>query len=80
MRTTVKMPRVSEASDLVVVLSWLVDVGAPVAEGAPLVSVETDKAVVDVPSPIAGTLVEQLAQVDDEVTAGSPFAVLAVET
>jgi 2-oxoglutarate dehydrogenase E2 component (dihydrolipoamide succinyltransferase) len=41
-----------------------------------LVVVESDKAVVDVPSPVTGTVVEYLAQVEDEIDIGAPIAVI----
>jgi len=74
MKSSVKMPRVAETTDVVVVEEWLAEVGAVLAKDAPLLRVETDKVSIDVPSPIAGTLVEQLAAVDDEVTTGDAIA------
>jgi pyruvate/2-oxoglutarate dehydrogenase complex dihydrolipoamide acyltransferase (E2) component len=75
-RLTVKLPKLSEAADDVVILEWLVDVGSTVAENTDLVSVETDKAIVTVPSPVAGTVLELLVGVEDEVTTGTPIAVI----
>jgi pyruvate/2-oxoglutarate dehydrogenase complex dihydrolipoamide acyltransferase (E2) component len=40
------------------------------------VRVETDKAVVDVPSPVAGTLVEQLVALEDEIDIGAAIAII----
>ena len=42
----------------------------------PLVSVETDKITTDVPATVAGTVVELLAEADDEVATGAPFIVI----
>jgi 2-oxoglutarate dehydrogenase E2 component (dihydrolipoamide succinyltransferase) len=61
---------VSEAS----VGQWLKKVGDPVAADEPIVSLETDKVAVEVPSPVAGVLVEQLAKVGDVVTVGALIA------
>ena len=76
MRHTVKLPKLSETVDEMIVLEWLVAIGTQVAEGQPLVSVETDKVTVDMPSPVAGVLVEQLVKPDDEVTTGATIAVI----
>ncbi len=76
MRMTVKMPRAADTVDEVMVSEWVVAVGADVAAGDPILRVETDKALVEVPSPVAGTLVEQLVAVDDEIATGTPIAVI----
>jgi len=76
MRTTVKMPRVADTVDEVVIVEWLVEVGTNVLAGDVLMRVETDKALVEVPSPVAGTLTAQLVAVDDEVVTGTPIAQL----
>ncbi|MDO7881577.1 lipoyl domain-containing protein [Antiquaquibacter soli] len=72
----VTMPRVSETIDEFYVVEWLVAEGEPVAAEQVLLRVETDKAIVDVPSTVAGTLVSQLVAVDAEVTTGSDVAVI----
>jgi len=79
MRVTVKLPRLGETVDEVIVMEWAVAVGENVAEGGALLRVETDKAVVEVPSPVAGQLVEQLVHDGDEITTGVPFATLMTE-
>lgn len=71
-----KMPRAADTVDEVMVSEWVVAVGAGVAAGDPILRVETDKALVEVPSPVAGTLVEQLVAVDDEIATGTPIAVI----
>ena len=76
MRITVKLPKLSDAGDDAAVVQWLVAPGATVTEGMPLVTVETAKANVDVPAPVAGVLAEQLVQVDDEIATGAPIATI----
>ena len=76
MRVTVKLPRLGETVDEVVVLEWLKNVGDQVNEGEPLLSVDTAKVESEVPAPVAGRLVEQLVKPDDELTTGAPVAVL----
>lgn len=50
------VPSVGESINEVVVSRWLVEVGAYVAVDTPVVSLETDKATVEVPAPIQGYL------------------------
>ena len=76
MRMTVKMPRAADTVDEFVVSEWVVEPGAVVAAGDPIMRVETDTAVVEVPTPVAGTFVEQLVAVDDEISTGAPIAVI----
>lgn len=76
MRQTVKLPRVADTVDEVVVVEWLVEVGDTVTAGDALVNVETDKAVVQIPSPVGGVLREQLVAVDNEIKTGAAVAVV----
>jgi pyruvate/2-oxoglutarate dehydrogenase complex dihydrolipoamide acyltransferase (E2) component len=70
----VKLPRLGETVDEVVVMEWEAQVGDEVAEGGVLLRVETDKAVVEVPSPVAGRIVEQVVSEGDEITTGDVVA------
>ena len=72
MRVTLKMPKVGDAADKVLVRELMVKRGDPIAEGNLLMLVETDKANVEVPSPLAGTVVEVMVSVGDEVATGAP--------
>ena len=76
MRMTVKMPRAADTVDEVVVSEWIAAGRRPWWLGRPDPRVETDKALVEVPAPVAGTVVEQLVVVDDEITTGTPIAVI----
>ena len=53
-----KFPDVGEGITEGEIVKWLVKVGDTVKEDQPMAQVETDKAVVDVPSPVKGTVVE----------------------
>ena len=75
-RTTVKLPKMGDTTDEVVILEWLVPVGGTVMAGDVLVRVETDKVDTELPSPVGGILVEILVQVDDEVGTGAPICVI----
>ena len=76
MRYTIKLPKLGDTTELVVVLEWLAEVGDSVAAGDDLLRGETDKVDSDVPSPVSGTLVEHLVAVDDEVDIGDPIAII----
>ncbi|MCK5375852.1 MAG: 2-oxo acid dehydrogenase subunit E2 [Acidobacteria bacterium] len=55
------------------VVEWLVAEGDTVAEDQALVKVETDKAVVELPSPHAGTVLRLHAAADAEIFVGDPL-------
>lgn len=76
MLVKVKMPKLGETAEQVVVLEWLVAAGDRVAEGDVLMRVETDKVDADFPSPVAGVVTELLAAPDDEVGVGDPVCVI----
>lgn len=76
MKVTVKMPRAADTVDEVVVSEWVIAEGTTVTEGDPILRVETDKALVEVPAPMTGTLVQHLVAIDDEITTGTPIAVI----
>lgn len=76
MKSTVKLPRVAETVDEVVISEIEVAVGSAVSAGDVIMRVETDKALVEVPTPISGTVVELLVSVDDEVGTGHPIIVI----
>lgn len=75
-KTNVTMPRVSETIDEFYVMEWLVAPGDTVAVDQVLLRVETDKAIVDVPSTVAGVVESLLVEVDAEVATGAPVAVI----
>jgi pyruvate dehydrogenase E2 component (dihydrolipoamide acetyltransferase) len=76
MWTTVKLPKVADSVDEVLVQEVLVSPGQTVAPGDPILRVETDKTVVEVPSPVAGRVHEVLVSVDDEIPTGTAIVVV----
>ena len=75
MKMTLKLPRLDDSGNAVV-LSWLVDAGQAIAAGDGLLTVETGKAVVEVPCPVSGVLVRQLVEIDDELETGQAIAIV----
>lgn len=78
MRTTLKMPKVGDAVDEVVITDILVKAGDTVAEGQPLFVAETDKTTVEIPSPFAGTVVAIQIATGDELKTGAPTMTIEV--
>ncbi|MFW5799129.1 MAG: biotin/lipoyl-containing protein [Planctomycetota bacterium] len=77
MKREVTLPELGEdAPDAAKVSFWLVDVGEDVTQGDDLLSMTTDKATFDVPSPVSGTLLEQRGDEGDEVQVGQVIAVI----
>ncbi len=74
MATDVKVPPVGESITEAIVVEWLVPIGAMVKVDQELVALETDKITVNVPSPIAGVMVEHVAKVNDTVEIGAVIA------
>jgi dihydrolipoamide dehydrogenase len=74
----VKVPDIGDFAD-VPVIEIHVAAGDAVAAEDPLVTLESDKATMDVPSPGAGTVRELLVAVNDKVSEGTPLLVLDAE-
>jgi len=72
--TDVKMPQLGESIAEGTIALWLVDVGGFVEADQPLVQVTTDKADVDLPSPVGGVLKEILAEAGTTVKVGAVIA------
>ncbi|GAA1462177.1 2-oxoglutarate dehydrogenase, E2 component, dihydrolipoamide succinyltransferase [Williamsia maris] len=74
--TDVTMPELGESVTEGTVTNWLKAVGDEVAEDEPLLEVSTDKVDTEIPSPVAGTLLEIVAEEDDVVEVGGRLAVI----
>ena len=69
----VKVPDLGDFKD-VVVIDVLVKAGDTVAVETPLITLETEKAALDVPSPAAGVIAEVTVRTGDRVNTGSVIA------
>jgi len=76
MATEVKVPTLGESVTEATVGQWLKKPGEAVALDEPIVSLETDKVAVDVPSPVAGTLGDIIAKEGDTVNVGALLAMV----
>jgi 2-oxoglutarate dehydrogenase E2 component (dihydrolipoamide succinyltransferase) len=74
MATDVKVPALGESITEGTLAQWLKKPGEAVAADEPIASLETDKVSVEVPSPVAGTMTEQLVAEGDTVEVGAVIA------
>ncbi len=67
MATPIVMPKQGNTVESVIIVDWKKQVGERIAADDVLCEVETDKATMEVPSPVAGTLLATLFAAGDEV-------------
>ena len=76
MPTSVSLPALGESVTEGTVTRWLKQVGDTVAVDEPLLEVSTDKVDTEIPSPVAGTLLEIKAAEDETVEVGAELALI----
>ncbi|MEP1422723.1 MAG: dihydrolipoamide acetyltransferase family protein [Erythrobacter sp.] len=76
---TFNMPDVGEGVAEAEIVEWMVKVGDTVSEDQHLVDVMTDKATIDIESPVDGTVTEVAGEAGDVVAVGSMLLVVEVE-
>src|SRR3954464_15812792 len=74
--TEVAVPDIGDFSD-VPVIEVLVTEGEAVEVDAPLVTLESDKATMEIPAPVAGVVDKLLVKLGDKVSEGTPIATIA---
>ncbi|QNN53208.1 2-oxoglutarate dehydrogenase, E2 component, dihydrolipoamide succinyltransferase [Nocardioides mesophilus] len=74
--TSVTLPALGESVTEGTVTRWLKQVGDDVAVDEPLLEVSTDKVDTEIPSPVAGKLLEIKVQEDETVEVGAELAVV----
>jgi 2-oxoisovalerate dehydrogenase E2 component (dihydrolipoyl transacylase) len=67
------LPDLGEGLEEAEIVAWFVNAGDHVVANQPLVSVETDKAVVEVPSPWSGTVARLFGAKGDLIKVGAPL-------
>ncbi|SDH12938.1 2-oxoglutarate dehydrogenase, E2 component, dihydrolipoamide succinyltransferase [Agrococcus jejuensis] len=72
--TDITLPALGESVTEGTITRWLKQVGDTIEVDEPLVEISTDKVDTEVPSPVAGTISEILANEDDTVDVGSVIA------
>jgi 2-oxoisovalerate dehydrogenase E2 component (dihydrolipoyl transacylase) len=78
-RYVFKLPDLGEGTVASEIVSWRVQVGDVVAEDAPLVELATDKAVLEVPSPVSGRVLALHGEPGDSVAVGSDLVIFETE-
>lgn len=73
--TEIKVPDIGDFTD-VPIIEISVNVGDVVSEEDPLITLESDKATMDVPSPAAGRVQELRVSLGDRVSEGTPILLL----
>jgi pyruvate dehydrogenase E2 component (dihydrolipoamide acetyltransferase) len=70
----IPMPRIGEDEDEYTIVAWLKGPGDEIAAGEAIAEAMTEKANVEVESPVAGVLDEILVKEEDTVAIGQPIA------
>jgi len=71
---TFRLPDLGEGLPDATIVEWLVKPGDTIALDAPLISMETAKAIVEVPSPYSGKLAKVYGNDGDVIATGAPLA------
>ncbi|MBJ9750997.1 dihydrolipoamide acetyltransferase family protein [Burkholderia cepacia] len=75
----IKMPDIGEGIAEVELVAWHVEVGQTIKEDQPLADVMTDKAAVEIPSPVTGKVIELGGRIGEMMAVGSELIRLEVE-
>lgn len=78
-RYTFRLPDIGEGIAEAEIVAWHVRVGDKVDEDGRLADMMTDKATVEMESPVAGTVIEVAGEAGDIVAIGAPLVVLEVD-
>ena len=77
-RYTFRLPDIGEGIAEAEIVAWHVKPGDTVEEDGPLADMMTDKATVELESPVSGTVLEVGGEVGDRLAIGSALAVIEV--
>src|SRR5207253_8729536 len=76
MRYEFKLPDIGEGIAEAEIVAWHVKVGDTIAEDQQIADLMTDKATVEMESPVAGKVIELAGEVGDQIPIGSVLAVI----
>jgi 2-oxoisovalerate dehydrogenase E2 component (dihydrolipoyl transacylase) len=74
-----KLPDIGEGIAEAEIVAWHVQIGDTIAEDQQIADMMTDKATVEMESPVAGKVIELAGEVGDQVPIGSVLAVIETE-
>ena len=78
-RYVFKLPDVGEGVAEAEIMKWHAAVGDNIGEEQPLVDIMTDKATVEIVSPVSGRIISRNGDVGGKLSVGSEFVVFEVE-
>ena len=78
-RFTFKLPDIGEGIAEAEIVAWHVAVGDRIEEDQNIADMMTDKATVEMESPVSGTVVELAGEVGDQVSIGAALVVIETE-
>ena len=78
-RFTFKLPDIGEGIAEAEIVAWHVAIGDRVEEDQNIADMMTDKATVEMESPVSGTVVELAGEVGDQVSIGAALVVIETE-
>ena len=78
MRYIFKFPDIGEGLTEGIIIEWYVDKGTAVKVGQPLVKMETDKVVTDIPSPREGVVAARYGKVGETIHVGEPLVEIEI--
>jgi 2-oxoisovalerate dehydrogenase E2 component (dihydrolipoyl transacylase) len=78
-RFTFKLPDIGEGISEAEIVAWHVAVGDRIEEDQQIADMMTDKATVEMESPVSGVVVELAGEVGDQVSIGAALVVIEVE-
>jgi len=79
MRYIFNFPDIGEGLDEGTILQWYVVKGQQIKSGDPLLKMETDKVVTDIPSPKTGTLTMLYGKIGEVINVGNPLVEIEIE-
>jgi pyruvate dehydrogenase E2 component (dihydrolipoamide acetyltransferase) len=79
MRYIFKFPDIGEGLEEGKIIEWYVDKGSTIESGDPIVKMETDKVVTDIPSPKSGVIAMRYGAIGDTVKVGSALVEIDIE-
>ena len=77
---TFRLPDIGEGIAAAEIVQWHVNVGDTIGEDSPLVDMLTDKATVEIETPVAGKIIEIAGRAGSQVAIGAMLAVIEVES
>ncbi len=79
MRFIFNFPDIGEGLDEGTIAEWYVEKGQTIKAGDPLVKMETDKVVTDIPSPKSGVIVARFGKEGETIQVGTPLVEIEIE-